>query len=185
VLEGEAFSTSEISGVVTRLPWIGPAELEHVAETDRAYVAAEMHAFLFAWLSRMPCPIVNRPTPHCLSGPAWRNEQWIHAAAAVGIPVRPARRSAVPNVRFRPAPADGAIRAVTVVDGDCVGDCNSDLEKHTRSLAAAAGCTMLTANYEDTGVGFQLLDVSLWPDLIDPTIRSLVLGHFTERRAAA
>jgi hypothetical protein len=140
---------------------ITAAELHHVAERDRDYVAAEMQAFLFAWLSRLSCPVLNRPTPYCLSGPAWRNEHWIHAAAHIGIPVRAARRSAVPGVPFQPAPpppAD-AVRSVTI------GTREASLERHARAIAAVAGCSMLTTHFEETEAGFQLLDVSLWPDL--------------------
>jgi hypothetical protein len=184
VVGGEIVSAGSISGVITRLPWITAAELDHVVDHDRGYVAAEMQAFLFAWLSRLPCPVLNRPTPYCLSGPAWRNEHWIHAAARAGIPVRAARRSAVPGVPFQPAPATNAVSSVTVVAGQCTGARDALLEEHTRAIAASAGCAMLTAHYEETAVGFQLVDVSLWPDLADPLVRALVLGHFAPLRAA-
>ncbi len=59
-----------------------------------AYVSAEMTAFLLSWLSGLDCPILNRPTPNCLSGPGWRQEQWIHLAARLGIPVDPVQRYA-------------------------------------------------------------------------------------------
>lgn len=182
VLGGEIFPTQSICGVVTRLPWISPADLGHVAEDDRHYVAAEMHAFLFAWLSKLRCPLLNRPTPHCLSGPAWRNEHWIHTAARLEIPVRPARRSAVPGVRFQPALPTGPIRTVTVVGGKCAGDRSTALERYTLALAAASGCAMLSANYQETVDGLQLLDVNLWPDLANVELQDLVLNHFSDQR---
>ena len=40
-----------------------------------------MMAFLASWLNGLPSPVFNRPTPVCLMGPNWRQEQWVHAAA--------------------------------------------------------------------------------------------------------
>ena len=33
---------------------------------------------LLSWLSQLNCPVVNRPTPLCLSGPNRRPEQWTY-----------------------------------------------------------------------------------------------------------
>src|SRR5688572_23214757 len=75
VAEGCSVSARSIRGVLTRLPSVTPAELPQIVPTDREYVAAEMNAFLTAWLSELPCRVINRPTALCLAGPAWRREQ--------------------------------------------------------------------------------------------------------------
>jgi len=87
VVEGKRVPQKEITGVLTRLPCVFEQELVDITPDDRRYVAAEMTAFLLFWLSRLKCPVLNRPTPTCLSGPYWRREKWIHVAARVGIPV--------------------------------------------------------------------------------------------------
>ena len=93
IAEGRPFSSNQIAGVLTRLSAVPATELDHVTAEDRAYVSSEMTAFLLAWLSSLPCPVLNRPTPSGLCGPGWRIEQWIHLAAGLGIPVKSVRRS--------------------------------------------------------------------------------------------
>src|SRR5689334_3165689 len=82
----------DITGVLVRRPWIFEQELGHVSISDRSYVAAEMNAFLISWLSSLTCPILNRPSAMSLSGPNWRQEQWVQAAAILGIPVNPIKK---------------------------------------------------------------------------------------------
>ena len=85
---------NEISGVLTLLHCVFVAELTVIVPRDRSYVAAEMTSFLLFWLSRLTCPVLNRPTPTCLSGPYWRREKWLQVAAQAGIPVQPLCRHA-------------------------------------------------------------------------------------------
>jgi hypothetical protein len=92
VIEGHPVDVAQISAVLTRLPSIGVHELGHIAGPERPYVAAEMNAFLLWWLARLACPVVNRPAPPRLSGPAWRPERWCVVAAGLGVPVEPRRR---------------------------------------------------------------------------------------------
>jgi hypothetical protein len=81
VVDGERFRARELAGVLTRLTTIFPQELVEVVPEDRSYIAAEINAFLVAWLSALPIPVLNRATPTCLSGPNWRHEQWVHVAS--------------------------------------------------------------------------------------------------------
>src|SRR5262245_59736765 len=81
VIGGQRMAARDLRGVVTRLPAVSEDDLEHIAAPDRAYVAAEMQAFLFSWLTALRCPVLNRPAPSCLAGPAWRPAQWSRAAA--------------------------------------------------------------------------------------------------------
>jgi len=105
VIGGRTVPAAEIRGILTLRPCIFPEELQGFHSSDRKYVAAELNAFLLAWLSAQSCPVLNRPTACSLAGPNWRAEQWAHAAAGLGIPAR-SRRS-LPN-------RDGAI-----VECDC------------------------------------------------------------------
>src|SRR6185312_5009593 len=89
VVGGEVITVDALDGVLTRLPYVSPVELGHIVETDQEYVAAEMTAFLLAWLSRLPCPVINRPTSSWLCGPAWPPERWVWTAARLGLHVRP------------------------------------------------------------------------------------------------
>ena len=89
MVAGERIAAEQLGGVMTRLAGISPAHLPHVVEADREYVAAEMSAFLLAWLSALPCPVWNRPAAPSLSGPAWRWEQWRQLAMQAGLNVAP------------------------------------------------------------------------------------------------
>ena len=94
------FVSSQIGGVLVRLPRISAEELRHIEAADREYVASEMTAFLAVWLSSLSCPVLNRPAPDCLFGSNWRPEHWVRLAAQVGLLVRPARRE-VPSTAVR------------------------------------------------------------------------------------
>ena len=77
VVGGRQISVRDIMGVLTRLPSIGCQDLEHVAASERTYVAAETTAFLLWWLSILPCPVLNRPEPPSLSAPCWTQERLV------------------------------------------------------------------------------------------------------------
>ncbi|MEO6836209.1 MAG: hypothetical protein ABI231_09955, partial [Candidatus Tumulicola sp.] len=87
VIGGRTVPESAIEGVLTRRPWVFERELARVAEADREFCAAEINAFLLAWLSSLRRPVLNAPTPMCLAGPAWRPLQWRRLAAQLNIPV--------------------------------------------------------------------------------------------------
>ena len=62
---------SQIDAVVCRLGGISTAELGRIRPEDREYAAAELTAFLLAWLSACPCPVLNPPGTGSLNGPGW------------------------------------------------------------------------------------------------------------------
>ncbi len=188
VVDGKTVPAETIHGIVTRLPWIAEGEIPHVAEQDRSYVAAEMQSFLFAWLSRLACPVLNRPTPSCLSGPAWRHEKWISVAGRLGIRVCSAQRTTRPGSppKLHSAAerdATGGLAEVTVVADRYVGP-DSRLVEPTRQLAAAAGVRFLTAYYSNHDRDPELAGVSLWPDITNPAIRDAMLGCLTDESRA-
>ncbi len=71
VVAGRRVSIRRLRAVVTRRPAVAAEELQHIDPSDRDYLAAEVNAFLVAWLSALPRPVLNRPTPTSLDGPAW------------------------------------------------------------------------------------------------------------------
>ncbi len=97
VVGGHQVATADVAGVLTRLPRVTEAELPGIVPEDRTYVAAEMTAFLLAWLSSLRCPVLNRPTTTCLAGPYWWPAQWVRVAHALGVPVRPVHYRADPG----------------------------------------------------------------------------------------
>ena len=152
-----------ISGVLCRLAWVHEADLPHVMAHDRAYVAAELSAFLLAWLTDLPCRVVNRATPQCLCGPGWRHEQWIHTAALLGLTVHETVRS-VPAKMSERAVVSAGIR-VTLVGSTAFGTTDEVLIQQTRSLADAARVELLQASFSNEADHHALLYVDLWPDV--------------------
>ena len=167
LIGGRKVPRERIRGVLTRLPAIAERDVRHVARADRPYVAAEMTAFLIGWLSNLSCPVVNRPTPQCLSGPVWSPERWAVTAVDLGLRARPVRR----HVVFPPPlPADATdsvprmTRAMTVVGDRCFGSVDAALDSGALQLARAAGVEVLSLQFDPSGAL-----VSAYPWLDDPS----------------
>lgn len=182
VIDDEAVPVPSISGVYTRLAAVSEADLPHVVATERSYVASEMTAFLLAWLSALPCRVINRPTPLSLVGPAWRPEQWTHAARRAGL--------ATPNLRrIAPALRDGAsvgapaahpmaesivpnVSVVTVADKYFADEgIDADTIANVRALAAIAGVELLTTTFARTTRGLVFAAAAPSVDVTRPEVR--------------
>ena len=159
VAEGETRPTTGITGVLVRLAVVSPHQLPHFGEDDREYAAAEMTAFLAYWLSALPYPVVNRPSPSFLLGPAWTNEQWLRFSAGLGLPVitvtvsrdtaafaaRPLEWVTVVGARAFPASAAGAASAMAV--------------------ARRAGVELLAAGFDVSGSPPRIAAVTVRPPI--------------------
>ena len=164
VIDGREVAVEEITGVVTCLPNVSELELLHIVPSDRAYVAAEMSAFLLSWLSALSCPVLNRPSPTCLSGPYWRPEQWARLASEVGMRVQPVhRRVALDIVCQRPPSRTGV--TVTVIGERCLGQAHTATLAAASRLARAAGVELLTVRVSGPEPGATFLGADPWPDL--------------------
>ncbi|MGH2356006.1 MAG: hypothetical protein ACRDJN_30740, partial [Chloroflexota bacterium] len=198
VIGGRRVTVDQIDGVLTRLPSVFPDELTHIVPADRTYVAAEMRAFLIAWLSTLPCPVLNRPSPGCLAGPAWSPEQWVRAATRLGIPARPFHRHAVPggipSAGHAPGDASGAsdgdirppevvtVTTVTIVGRRCLGTTERRLAAAARRLARAAGADLLSAHFDGPGSAARFLSADPWPDVSAPAVADAVARYFRRGR---
>ena len=167
VINGELVDVRDIDAVLIRWPGVFPQELIEIAAEDRDYVAREMMAFLVSWLSQLRCPVVNTPTPVNLTGPAWRLEQWTHAAAQLGIPVNVARRRVAPGAVNSEPVSHPAHATVTVVGERCFGSVDPLLLQQSRQLAHAAGVSLVKVGFSGPDAGSFLAGVDLVPDLTD------------------
>lgn len=168
VAEGEARPTADIGGVLVRLHSISPHHLPHFGEADREYAAAEMTAFMAYWLSALPCPVVNRPSPSLLLGPAWTNEQWLSFAVGVGIPVVP-----VTVDRDTLVGASRPLEWVTVV-GERAFPAQADGAASAQMLAERAGVTLLAAGFDVSGSPPRLAAVTVRPPISDEVADTLL-----------
>ena len=164
VIQGERISAREIAAAVIRLPYVSESELPHIAPIDRPYVAAEMQAFLFAFLSALKCPVVNRPTPVFLAGPNWRPVQWLKAARDNNLPV------------LGTAECEFTEKVLATVVGDrCFGVTNPKLKKAACRLAQATGVHLLRIWFGSEENSAPILAADLWPDLGDAEIAKAVM----------
>jgi hypothetical protein len=182
VVGSEVVAATAIAGVLNRLPGVTAHDLPHIAASDRGYVAAEMTAFLLAWLTSLTCPVVNRPTPQGLAGPAWRHEKWVSVANRLGIAVRPVMRQAA---LAKPAAAAAfvpqAVTTITVVGGRHIGEADAVLVRCSHALAEAAGTDLLAVQFDGSGPDAGFVGASLWVDLADRVIAGAVIALLRER----
>jgi hypothetical protein len=159
-LGGELIPGERLRGVISRLGGVTEHELGHIEAPDRAYVAAEMHAFLFAFLSALPCRKVNHPSPACLYGPNLRGGQWRQLARELGIPVLREADDPVDGSHF------GALESEIVVVGDrLIGVASDEVERWSRELALAAGVSCLYVRYRSCRGEVKLMGADPYPRL--------------------
>jgi hypothetical protein len=163
VVEGRRVRIAQLRGVLTRRPAVIAEELARIAPSDRTYVAAEANAFLVAWLSALPCRVVNEPTPTSLCGPAWDRWRWQAAAARAGLPWA------------QEAPDEP--REQVVVCGQRVF--------FARSAPAAACARRLAQHARVTLLGVQMQracvsGASIAPPLSDPELRVALCSYLLE-----
>ncbi len=171
VVGGRVCAVEEIEGVLIRWPGVFAQELTQITAADRSYVAGEMMSFLVSWFSSLRCPVVNRPSPVNLAGPAWRQEQWTHAAARLGIPVRPFHRrvSNNPDHQHQEDAPTANPATVTVVGQSCFGEVDEKLLKQAVQLAEAAGVSLLQVSFSGPEAGSFFTGADLLPALTDET----------------
>lgn len=181
IISKKSVSETEIAGVLTRLSWVLEQDVPHVASHDRAYVAAEMTAFLSSWLSGLQCPVINRPTPTCLLGKAWRQEQWVRAAACLGIPICPVRRDTRHHENVIAGEPPLPFWSVTVVAGRCFGASDKLIQGYARRLATAAGADLLAAHFMWVDGAYKFASADLWPDVTVPAVADAILDFLLGR----
>ena len=152
-------------------------ELSSIAPDDRTYVAAEMTAFLAAWLSGLKCPVINKPTTTCLTGPYWRREKWVQTASRLGIPVFPVRRYAPASNSATPDYPAVPLTAITVVNDRVLGPVDNETAKHARTLADAARVKMLCVRFTDSNEGPLFVDADYWLDFSNTEISDAILNY--------
>jgi hypothetical protein len=129
--DGTTVDGNGLTGVLNRL--MGPPDLawHRAGGRERDYATAELHAFTLSWLSALPCPVRNRPTPSCLTGPTPHPFLAVSAAAEAGLACAPVRMGtgagadpaqAVSAAAFGAAGPDSYHCQVVCLDGHDVTD---------------------------------------------------------------
>jgi hypothetical protein len=167
---------AELDAVCVLMPAVYSGDLPQISPEHRAYVAAEMTAFLCAWLADLPCPLLNKPSPACLCGPHWATARWRHVAAAAGLPVT--RPHADPH---GPAAADSEAVAVTVIGDEAFGSRNPFDVELGLALAARASVRALRVHVERSDGQPRVAGADVWLDTgeigVAHAIRSALLAQ--------
>lgn len=122
--DGRCLDGSEVRGVLNRLTHVPIEHLASADEGDRAYAAQELAALFLSWLSALPGPVLNRPTPFGLPGPSLDPTQWLALAARADLPVptfrfssrRPEARPKLPDPDCRVVVACGSVHGDPVAE---------------------------------------------------------------------
>ena len=178
VVDGSRVETAAIRGVVTRLPCIQESDLSHITPQDRPYVAAEMTAFVKSWLSRLSCPVLNRPTASSLMGPSSNPERWMILAARCGLAL-----ATRPQALEAPRPLPVAT-PVTVVGRRWFGSVDDSLGARCVDLATRADVTLLTVHFDGQGADARFLSAELCIDLTEPQILDALLEQLGGRESS-
>lgn len=185
VVAGYHCSEAQLAGVITRLASVTPSDLPHIDPGDRAYVALEMTAFLVAWLERLSCPVLNRPTPACLAGEWCSTQAWVHRACRLGIPVVQREWSAVRGLRTKAADTlvagERSTTSITVVGSNAIGNAGACVMHYARTLVRAAGLDLATVHFSSPNNDARFLGASLWINLADRTIATAVIKHLMQQ----
>ncbi len=181
-----------VGSVLCRLAAVAGSDLPHVHRDDRDYAAAELTAFLVAWMDGCPAPVLNRPVAGSLNGPPWSPDRWAEAAVAVGLrtsgrPGEDPLGDPGPGCRGCPHPpvAPRPPAGVTVVGDAVLGAAHPVVGARLRDLARLAGTPLLGATVDGTGPDAAVRDVSAWPDLSAAAAADALATALDAGRAAA
>ena len=146
--EDRVISSGTVRGVLNRLREIPSwRSLRRLRAADRDYASQELAAFFLSWLSCLPQPVLNRPTPQGLAGRERHIAEWISLATVAGLPTAPYWQSS----RTYPTTAtEGISRSevppldtVLVIDRYIFGAAPSTLLSACRRLATLATTPIL------------------------------------------
>jgi len=163
VIGGQRVRAAEVRAVLTRRPAVVAEELGRIDPADRAYVAAEINAFMVAWLSALPCRVVNRPTPTSLCGPAWDALHWRAAAARVGL-------------SWENAPHHEQAHTVIVCGARTLFARDNQEHASALELAGVARVELLAVRMQRS----RICGACVAPDLTDEELRACLLKHLLE-----
>jgi hypothetical protein len=176
VVDGTAYPISCVQGVLTLLPYVRENELFTIEDTERRYVGSEVSAFLYYFLSRIRCPVLNRPTAHCLTGPSWRAAQWIFALHQAGI--ISGTTTIAPQFSSSVNGQPGSHMHVSIVGGRRLGEADPVCLAGISRLARLANVDFLSVRMDGDADRRSVTSIELIPDLRDREILTAIHSHF-------
>ena len=139
-IAGARVDDRDVSGVFVRRGTVYADELTAIHPDDRAYVAAEAHAFLSLVLASTSARVCNPVVDGAFGDEALRLDRIRAAAAAHDVPMRPVRLSS--DGRSRPLPASVTVE---VVGARAFGD--APARDHAAALALGVALDLAWATF--------------------------------------
>jgi hypothetical protein len=147
VVAGDAVPDSDVTGVFVRRTTVYPEELTGTHPDDRAYMAAEAHAFLVYLLSRTAATVVNPVADGGAFGEAaLRAEHWTAIAQSRGIAAAPVTLCSAPS----PEP-DGDVELVEVVGDRVVAAPRGRTGERAVSICNGLGLLWAVVAFDELG----------------------------------
>jgi hypothetical protein len=170
--DGRRLHSDTTRGVLNRLSVVPTTHFRRATATDRDYAAQEFTAFFMSWLQSLQGPMLNRPTPHGLSG-GWRHpSEWLCLASQVGLQTPTYRQlsfNGAGTMEYAGIPfsREGPVKTVFVVEQQVVGEqAPEDVMEGCRRLAKLCGYSLLAVEFVILGAGRWICaGASTMPDL--------------------
>jgi hypothetical protein len=175
IANGRLLPVTHVTGVLNRLSFVDERELVAIEPSDRRYVAAELTAFVFYFLSQLPCRMINRPTVNNLAGCDWRLQEWAHYGQEQGIPF--VSQSMCGHASSQPA---GQLRRTAILNDAIVLSNDDQYPRNVAELVRRAGLVFADVCYLVRDHECLLHSVSLVPDLSSPEMASAVHRYFRD-----
>jgi hypothetical protein len=163
----------EIKAVLNLLPAVMPNELTAYAPEERTYQAAEMRALLVFFLSQLPCPVINRPTPLHVNGGVQNPPAWLAMAHRAGIPA----------ARLEAGCRNAPPIEVVSLGGRLVKHSGTAADRYTRELAHRCHVDYLRATYQEVDSEIRFVGGDSYPDIHNPLTRAALRKHLLELAA--
>ncbi len=150
--DGRVLRPETITGLVNRVQYLPTQHFASADAADREYAAAELSAFLLAWINGVAGRAINPPLPLALGGGTFQVPTVLHHAAAAGLPTRTWRVSASedgppeggPYATLTPEGGPYTVHSVVVFDGRLYGPIlPRELQDGCRRLSVLLGAPLL------------------------------------------
>lgn len=173
---GRVIRAPDIAGVLCRIGAVMPSDLAHIHADDQVFVAAEMNAFLHAWLMQYQGVRFNDPSWVSLAGPNWHPLQWTWLLERLDIPVWSPRRAT--NAQIVPDTL-----TATLVGSNVFGVEAPELADYTARIARAVRSELLAVTFARDDE-WKFVSADPCPALASATAGALIRRTFTKHNAA-
>lgn len=177
VAEGSTWSVKDVTGIINILPVISPYELFKIIKEDRQYVASELNAFLFYFLSKFQCQFLNKPSAFNLSGPFVKHDEWIKECIKASLPVY-SMESLSNNLESE----EDDLKSATFLNGIVYADNLLDFNEEIKALADNTGFNYFTIHFKQKKSKFFFYTLCTYPDFSDERIFILLQQYFIHNK---